>query len=104
MYHDCHSVFVGSPKYTAQLGNLAGIIHVHIGVAEMQFKAASKIRVLRASRNLGHRVSLKRINTTKGAKPVRIIGYLVRGPVVFSPYLSILVRNRRFVWIAVLKR
>jgi len=87
----------------AQLGDLAGIIHVHIGVAEMQFKAASKIRVLRASLNLGNRVSLKRVNSAKGAKPVRIMDYLVRGPVVFLPYLSILVRGRRFVWIAVLK-
>jgi hypothetical protein len=95
-------MFVGSPKDTSQLSHLAGVIHVYIGVAEMQLETVAKIWVLGASLNLGNGIWFEGINTAKSAKSIRILRYLASRPVVFSSNLGVLVRDRRLVWIAIL--
>ena len=84
-------MFVGSPKDTAQLCHMARVIHVHVGVAEMQLETVVKVWVFGASLNLGNGVGLERINAAKGAKPIRILRYLTCRPVVFSFYPRVLV-------------
>jgi hypothetical protein len=95
-------MFIGSPKDAAQLSDVARIIHVHIGVPEMQLKTVMKVRVFCAALNLGNGIRLKRIDTAKGPEPIGILRNLMCGPVVLSSYLSVFVCDRRPIWIAVL--
>jgi len=64
----------------------------------MQLKTVMKIRVFRATLNLGNGIRLKRIDTAKA----RRLRNLMCGPVVLSSYLSVFVCDRRPIWIALL--
>ena len=49
---------------------MAGIIHVYVGVAEMQLETVVKVWVFGTSLNLGNGIGLEGVNTAKSAKPI----------------------------------
>ena len=56
--HDCHPMFVSSPKDTAQLSYVARIVDIYIGIAKVQLKTGVEIYILRASTDFGNGIGL----------------------------------------------
>ena len=91
MYNDRHAVLIRLAEHPTQLLQMFGLIHLHVGVAEVQLDAVFEIRILSAALKFLKRVFLERVETAKCAQPFGILRCLGRGPVVLSTYLCIFV-------------
>jgi hypothetical protein len=75
----------GSPEHF----EMVRVGEVNVGVAEMEFEAASQVGVFGAAGDFGDGVIFERIDRAKGAEAFGISGYLVRGPIVFCPDVGV---------------
>ena len=85
MDDDGHPVAIGRAEHAPELLDVLRVVVVHTGIAEVHLHAVSKVRVLRASRELGERVILQRIDAAEPDEAIGVFRHLLAGPVIVRP-------------------